>query len=118
MIPAFLLTLFLVSWTCFQQVHSLHLTHQNIHTNLKPSYDYIIVGGGISGLVVASRLTEDADSKNSMSSSPMYNIVRTSRILTYPNRFYQSPYCFSKLGSCKFNYYTSLGGMRSTKIMR
>jgi hypothetical protein len=29
---------------------------------IHPSYDYIVVGGGVSGLVVANRLTEDSNS--------------------------------------------------------
>ena len=28
-------------------------------TNLKPSYDYVVVGGGTAGLTVAYRLTEN-----------------------------------------------------------
>lgn len=31
--------------------------------DLRPSYDYIIAGGGTSGLVVANRLTEDPNGK-------------------------------------------------------
>jgi hypothetical protein len=31
--------------------------------DLKASYDYIVVGGGTSGLVVANRLTENPESK-------------------------------------------------------
>ena len=30
--------------------------------DLRPSYDYVIVGGGTAGLTVADRLTEDSDS--------------------------------------------------------
>ena len=29
---------------------------------LDESYDYVVVGGGVSGLVVANRLTEDSNS--------------------------------------------------------
>ncbi|KAK3368339.1 GMC oxidoreductase [Podospora didyma] len=29
------------------------------HTTLRPTYDYVIAGGGLTGLVVANRLTED-----------------------------------------------------------
>lgn len=32
-------------------------------SQLKPFYDYVIIGGGTSGLVVAYRLTEDPRSK-------------------------------------------------------
>lgn len=35
-------------------------------TDLHDSYDYVIVGGGLSGLVVANRLTEDPDGKQMM----------------------------------------------------
>ena len=35
----------------------------NSDSELEESYDYVIIGGGTSGLVVANRLTEDPDSR-------------------------------------------------------
>ncbi|PVH82137.1 GMC oxidoreductase [Cadophora sp. DSE1049] len=43
----------------FALAHSLHLDPRDLNAPFLPCYDYIIVGGGISGLVVANRLTED-----------------------------------------------------------
>lgn len=37
-------------------------------TDLHDSYDYVIIGGGLSGLVVANRLTEDPEGKRMMRS--------------------------------------------------
>lgn len=42
-------------------VLSLHLDPRDLDAPFLPCYDYIIAGGGISGLVVANRLTEDPD---------------------------------------------------------
>ena len=44
-------------------VCSLHISRRDLNSLLLDCYDYIIVGGGISGLVVANRLTENPDGK-------------------------------------------------------
>jgi succinate dehydrogenase/fumarate reductase flavoprotein subunit len=40
-------------------------------SSAQDTYDYVIIGGGVSGLVVANRLTEDKKSKT-MQPSQMY----------------------------------------------
>lgn len=43
----------------FQTLGLLHLHGRDLNAPLLDSYDYIVVGCGISGLVVTNRLTED-----------------------------------------------------------
>jgi hypothetical protein len=41
---------------------ALWISPANLDRELLSSYNYVIIGGGISGIVVANRLTEDSES--------------------------------------------------------
>lgn len=42
-------------------VGDITVLDRDVNAPLKASYDYVVVGGGIAGLVVTNRLSEDAD---------------------------------------------------------
>jgi hypothetical protein len=56
-----LLALFLFIHTSSQKL--IHATVKLSISDIADSYDYIVIGGGTSGLTVADRLTEDSNSK-------------------------------------------------------
>jgi hypothetical protein len=67
----FLLAAAIAFVALFSLATCLHLEPHNIGSLLLPSYGYIVVGGGTSGLVVANRLTEDPNGMNLSTSNTL-----------------------------------------------
>jgi hypothetical protein len=61
--PQLLLPLVLASEACCSPLHvRKHAVIVDHVSDLKAGYDYVVIGGGTSGLTVADRLTEDPES--------------------------------------------------------
>lgn len=66
----FVVGLAILSCCLGSPLHHIDTHAENIDnvSQLRASYDYVVIGGGTSGLVVANRLTENPDSKHRLNS--------------------------------------------------
>lgn len=69
-----------------------YLDHRDVNAHFLDCYDYIIVGGGVSGMVVGNRLTENQDGRNSPKLSMCLAEVRSDGSSPRVRQFVSVPY--------------------------